>query len=43
MPLLVAFLLFRRDKEGHIPLLIVSFLFRHGGEGHAPSPLEEAT
>src|SRR6266545_3235980 len=39
MPLLVAFLLFRHNEEGHIPLLIVSFLFRHGGEGHAPSPL----
>src|SRR6266545_2012993 len=39
MPLLVAFLLFRCDEEGHIPLLIVSFLFQHGGEGHAPSPL----
>jgi len=39
MPLLAAFLLFRRDEEGHIPLLVMSFLFRHGGEGHAPSPL----
>ena len=37
MPLLIVFLLFRRDKEGH-PLLIVLFPFQHGKEGNAPSP-----